>query len=105
MPEAMRPDKVVIIIVTDGEENASRMFTKEDMRKRIETQQNVYSWNFIFTAANQDAIMAAESYGIKTTSAMNFEATNKGTSQAYSQISRGMCSLKSVGSYALPANA
>ena len=47
-PEDERPDKVIFVITTDGYENASRKFTKTQIKDMIEHQQNKYSWTFIF---------------------------------------------------------
>jgi uncharacterized protein YegL len=64
MDEAQRPGLVVFVIVTDGEENSSREFTREQIRKMVEHQQSAYKWQFTFLAANQDAFAAGGSMGI-----------------------------------------
>ena len=51
-------------ILTDGMENASREFTLADVKKRIETQTNVYNWSFDFLASNIDVDAVAEDIGI-----------------------------------------
>jgi uncharacterized protein YegL len=55
-PEADRPAKVIIAILTDGEENSSRHFSMEDINQRITHQTEKYQWEFMFLGANQDAI-------------------------------------------------
>ena len=64
MDEAQRPGLVVFVIVTDGEENSSREFTRDQIRKMVEHQQSAYKWQFTFLAANQDAFAAGGSIGI-----------------------------------------
>ena len=64
MEEAQRPGLVVFVIVTDGEENSSREFTLDQIRKMVEHQQSAYKWQFTFLAANQDAFAAGGSMGI-----------------------------------------
>ena len=64
MDEAQRPGLVVFVIVTDGEENSSREFTRDQIRKMVEHQQSAYKWQFTFLAANQDAFAAGGSMGI-----------------------------------------
>ena len=64
LDEAQRPGLVVFVIVTDGQENASREFTREKIREMIEHQQIAYKWQFTFLAANQDAFAAGASLGI-----------------------------------------
>jgi len=62
--ESQRPGLVVFVIVTDGEENSSREFTREQIRTMVEHQQSAYKWQFTFLAANQDAFAAGGSMGI-----------------------------------------
>lgn len=64
LDEAQRPGLVVFVIVTDGQENASREFTREKIREMIEHQQTAYKWQFTFLAANQDAFAEGASMGI-----------------------------------------
>lgn len=63
-PEPDRPNKVIIAILTDGEENSSRLYTLDDINRRITHQTEKYSWEFLFLAANQDAIATATRMGI-----------------------------------------
>ena len=64
MDESQRPGLVVFVIVTDGQENASREFNRTQIRQMIEHQQSVYRWQFTFLAANQDAFAEGASLGI-----------------------------------------
>ena len=64
MAESQRPALVVFVIVTDGAENSSREFTRDQIRTMVEHQQSVYKWQFTFLAANQDAFAAGGSMGI-----------------------------------------
>ena len=62
--ELQRPGLVVFVIVTDGEENSSREFSREQIRTMVEHQQSAYKWQFTFLAANQDAFAAGGAMGI-----------------------------------------
>jgi len=73
-PEADRPAKVVIAILTDGEENASRQFSMEAINQRITHQTEKYQWEFMFLGANQDAIATAARMGIHSHHAATFAA-------------------------------
>lgn len=64
MDESQRPGLVVFVIVTDGAENSSREFTRDQICKMVEHQQSAYKWQFTFLAANQDAFAAGGSMGI-----------------------------------------
>ena len=78
MPEDERPENVLCVIITDGEENASEKYSAQDVKKRIEHQQSVYSWEFLFLAANQDAFQTGSSLGIVEESCQNFVQTPSG---------------------------
>ncbi|MFO0905555.1 MAG: vWA domain-containing protein [Pirellulales bacterium] len=72
LPEAERPGLVIFVVMTDGQENSSREYTKAQIKKMIEHQQSVYSWQFTFLGANQDAFAEAESLGIMLDGAAEF---------------------------------
>jgi Mg-chelatase subunit ChlD len=71
-------DAVIVTILTDGEENASREFRAEDIKKLIEKCEKEYGWEFIFLAANQDAFATGSTFGIKAANAYNFAADAAG---------------------------
>ena len=72
MPEEERPENVLCVIITDGEENSSVKFNSQDVKERIKHQQDVYSWEFLFLAANQDAFTAGTQLGVKENLCHNF---------------------------------
>ncbi len=78
MPEENRPEHVLCVIITDGEENASKEYTTEDVKDRIEHQKTKYNWQFEFLAANQDAFETGESFGLDEDDCMDFECNSEG---------------------------
>jgi uncharacterized protein YegL len=78
MPEAERPGKVIIAILTDGEENSSRTFTWAQISDKIQHQKDVYKWEFLFLGANQDAIATAGRMHIAEHDASIFLQTDAG---------------------------
>ena len=58
-----RADKILFVIITDGMENASHAFTREQLASLV-NQRREMGWEFIFLGANMDAIAVAQSYGI-----------------------------------------
>lgn len=74
MPPDERPGLVIFVVVTDGMENASREFQRDRIRDMIEHQQSVYSWRFIFLAANQDAFAEGASLGLSASSSAPYTA-------------------------------
>lgn len=76
LAESDRPGLVIFVVMTDGLENSSSEFTKSQVKRMIELQQQKYSWHFTFLGANQDAFSEAASMGIAPSGAANF-ATQK----------------------------
>ena len=72
IPEANRPNKVVFVVITDGQENSSHQHTKASVKERIDHQSSRYNWQFVFLGANQDAFDEAGAVGIALGNAANF---------------------------------
>jgi hypothetical protein len=87
MNENERPDKVIICILTDGEENASKEYSTSQLKEKIQHQRDKYNWEFVFLGANQDSFSVADSYGIAKGMTSNFKADSRGISDAYNTIS------------------
>ena len=85
-PEPDRPAKVLIVILTDGLENASQEFKREQILAMIKRQRETYSWEFIFLGANQDAIQAGTAIGVSADHAVTFNAC--APAAAFSAIDR-----------------
>jgi hypothetical protein len=72
MNEEDRPAKVLVIVQTDGQENASNEYTAERVKQLIEDQTNKYGWQFQFIGADQASVTEA-------TSRWGFNANNTST--------------------------
>jgi Mg-chelatase subunit ChlD len=72
IPEANRPNKVVFVVITDGQENSSRQHTKASVKEKIDHQSEQYNWQFVFLGANQNAFDEAGAVGIAVGNAANF---------------------------------
>ena len=79
--------KVVVIITTDGYENASREYDIRTVRKMIE-QQKEKGWEFIFMGANIDAVSTGASFGI--TRNVNFHHDSQGVQTAYRSMAKAV---------------
>lgn len=67
MDESERPDKVVIMIFTDGGENSSYEFDVDKIKNMIEEQKNKYNWEFNFMSSDLSAVNQAQSFGFDST--------------------------------------
>jgi hypothetical protein len=85
-PAAERPATIIVAILTDGEENASREFSLAHISDLI-AEKRAQGWEFIFLAANQDAIASAARLSIPAADAEVFAADRAGTQAAFSRLS------------------
>lgn len=76
MPENERPGRVLFVTVTDGGENASREFDAGRVKALVKRQTDKYGWDFVFLAANQDAIVVGGALGHSTGSSLTFDPQN-----------------------------
>ena len=83
MPEAERPGKVVVVIVTDGEENSSHQYKKEAVKAMIERQQALYKWEFVFLGANVDAFAEAGAMNVPMSHTLQTHSTSNSVRAAY----------------------
>lgn len=87
MPEDERPERVVMVVITDGQENSSREFRKDQIEKMIKEKQKKADWQFVFLSADLAAIGDALAHGFHAASAMAFDKTSKGTAAAFHSVS------------------
>lgn len=73
------PANTIFVITTDGLENASTEFSADEVRKMIEHEKEKYGWEFIFLAANIDAVETARRYGIDSSRAVSYHNDSAGS--------------------------
>lgn len=87
LPENEIPSKTVVVIITDGYENASREFNQATIKAMIERQKEESNWEFLFLGANIDAEQVAGKYGISKDMSVNYEADSVGIKTNFSAVS------------------
>ncbi|MEL6614973.1 MAG: VWA domain-containing protein, partial [Bacteroidota bacterium] len=85
LPSGERPATVIVAILTDGLENASRDYSPESVREAVAAC-TADGWEFVFLAAGQDAVMSASKVGISAANAMPFVANANGTKAAFRKM-------------------
>lgn len=88
------PEHTMFVITTDGQENASHLYTSEQVKKMIERQKEKYGWEFLFIGANIDAVETAARYGIDKDRAVNYNADGKGTKILYESVANAVCNVR-----------
>jgi uncharacterized protein YegL len=94
LPEYKRPDKVIVVIITDGFENASLFFSQERVAEMIKHQKDKYSWEFLFLGANQDAVLSGAKYGIAKERSLSYASSKLGTTNVYAAVGASVANLR-----------
>jgi Mg-chelatase subunit ChlD len=76
--EKNRPKRVLFLIITDGQENNSKEYSRDKVFGMIKTLERDHEWGFTFIGANQDAISEGSSIGVARGKSLNYAASTKG---------------------------
>ena len=88
------PENTVFVIITDGMENASRHWNLNDVQALITKQKNEKGWEFLFLAANIDAVRTASHFGIAPDRAVTYTADAQGTRLNYRVVSDAVAQMR-----------
>lgn len=80
--KAKKKQLVVVVILTDGMENASTEYTREAVQK-LTKEREEWGWQFVYLGANQDAFAEAQGLGIMQGTVTQYAATDAGTVGTY----------------------
>ena len=83
--EDLKKEKVIFIITTDGYENASTDYKKDQIKELITKHNN---WEFVYIGADIDSYSEASSIGIKATNTANYKKSKKGISNLFASVSK-----------------
>lgn len=87
--EAVNPDKCAIIIMTDGENNASRELGSDQAKKLLDGCRD-RGWQVIFLGANFDNAVQAAKLGNHSSNTIMASAGNIGATMRHTATARGM---------------
>ncbi len=87
LKEKNRPSKVIVVVVTDGQENSSREFRKDQIEKMVKEKTKKNSWQFVFLSADLAAIGDAIAVGIHPDAVLLYEKSGKGSAGAWASLS------------------
>lgn len=88
------PAHTMFVITTDGLENASHIYSSDEVKRMIEQKKEKDGWEFLFVGANIDSVETAKKYGIDSDRAVNYYADGKGTGVLYETISNTVCNVR-----------
>lgn len=81
--EKEKAEKVIFIITTDGYENASHKFNKEQIKEMIQGHKE---WEFIYIGADIDSYSEGQSIGINMSNIANYKKDGRGISKLFKAI-------------------
>ena len=84
----------MVLIFTDGYENASRRYDRARVFDLIKKRQDD-DWTFVFMGSNQDSYGEAGKVGFVGGNVQNYDSTSAGVTQAFAEFSRGASSFRS----------
>lgn len=93
-----RAEKVMLIIITDGEENSSCEYSADMVKAQIERQKKNHGWEFIFLGANIDAVETAGRFGISADRAQNYHADGEGVELNFRVMSEAVATFRECAS-------
>jgi hypothetical protein len=97
------PADIYCIIITDGEENASRTYTQTQSQELIKRKTEQEKWKFVYLGANQDAFKAGASIGVCESQCLNYAQNAKATPNAMRSVSQAIYRQKATGDVAAMA--
>ena len=95
--EEYRAEKVMFVIITDGEENASREYSAAQVKELIKRQKERYGWEFVFLGANIDAVETAGRFGIDADRAVDYVPDGRGTELNFRMMSETVAAFRECG--------
>ena len=105
LPEARQPGKVIIAVFTDGFENSSSEYTHAHISNLIRLHRNEKGWEFLFLAANQDAIATAAAMSMEVSTSGNVTASPSGYRSTGPAMSRKVRAMRMKTSGTMDAQA
>lgn len=97
--EDERPEKVLVVTITDGEDNdylrnvGKVRFSSEKVKEMVKHQTENYKWEFAYIGANQDAWAIGGSMGVANN--LTYAATSKGTAAAFATLGSSTLNYRS----------
>lgn len=95
--EGERPSKIVVVVITDGYENASREYSRTQIHCMVKVQREKYAWEFVFMGANQDAVAVGADLGVSSDTALTYKANTRGVRAATAVLSARVAAYRGGG--------
>lgn len=88
--------KVIFLIQTDGEENASKEFKKEDIKNLITKHRDENKWEFVFLGTTEEALHQATAiYGMSQSNVLRYASSARGIDTAFLNVTSNAAAYRS----------
>jgi hypothetical protein len=94
---ANKPDQVLFVIMTDGEENSSSEFDRKRIFQMIQDRQKLAQYEFIYLGANQDSYETSQSIGMAAHRSVDYAADSAGSRAALTRASHNVSAYRRHG--------
>lgn len=92
-----QPERCIVVIVTDGEENASQTYTRARIKQMITSRQNSGKWSFVYLGADVDSFHEAGTMGVWASNTANYVKSAAGMGAAYGTMSAHVHHTRTTG--------
>lgn len=89
--------RVLIMIMTDGLENASKEYSKSTVKALIDSTTKEYNWNYVFIGANIDSASEAQNIGISSHHAANYAPDSAGVRKSFERMGEAASEVREKG--------
>lgn len=94
LSEDERPERILLVTITDGQNNASSQYTMKDIQEKVKHQTEKYGWDFVFLGSNIDAWEAGGSLGVVASSTLQFANAAGSVQNAFRSLSDNATSYR-----------
>jgi len=84
-PPGWRPKKIIFVVVTDGQENASVQIRRAQVVALMDAKKKA-GWDFVFLSADLGALQDAQDMGVDASASLHFGKSAKGSRQAWASV-------------------
>jgi hypothetical protein len=101
---ARAPGQTIVMVITDGQENASRLYRKEQIQQLVKDRQAA-GWAVLYLGANVDEFAEAAAIGIDHKLSLGYAPTVGGTAQMYASLASNVSNARLLRSKGMTADA
>eukprot|EP00703_Trepomonas_sp_PC1_P001954 JAP94652.1 von Willebrand factor type A domain-containing protein [Trepomonas sp. PC1] len=95
-PEDKKPGMVSFFVTTDGQENSSKTYNNQSIKKMVDQAQSEDKWEFVFAGAGIDAFAAGQNLGFYAHNIANIGNDGHSQNRIYNALAKQQCAAPSM---------